>query len=44
MYAELAPEQLEILARLESVGYYVRVAWGFEEARRAFEQYLAFGR
>lgn len=35
------PEQLEILGHLERVGYYVRVAWGFEEARDAFEYYLA---
>lgn len=32
--------QLEILARLESVGFKCCVAWGFEEARGYVEQYL----
>lgn len=32
--------QLEILARLEAVGFKVCVAWGFEEARQNVEQYL----
>jgi hypothetical protein len=35
-----SPEQLETLERLESVGYKVAVAWGFEEARRAVSAYL----
>lgn len=33
-------EQLEILARLESVGFKCCVAWGFEEAREYVQQYL----
>lgn len=37
-------DQLDFLQRLESVGYYVAVAWGFEEAKDAFERYLAFSR
>jgi hypothetical protein len=37
-------DQLDFLQRLEGVGYYCRVAWGFEEARDAFEHYLAFAR
>lgn len=32
--------QLEILARLESVGFKCVIAWGFEEARGYVEQYL----
>lgn len=35
-----AAEQLEILVRLERQGYKAVVAWGFEEARRAIEEYL----
>ena len=34
------PEQLDILARLESVGFKCSVAWGFDDAKRQFEQYL----
>ena len=33
-------EQLEILARLEGVGYKAVVAWGFDDARRSIELYL----
>ena len=33
-------EQLDILARLESVGFKCGVAWGFDDAKRQFEQYL----
>lgn len=33
-------EQLEILARLESVGFKCCVWWGWEHARRDIEQYL----
>jgi hypothetical protein len=32
--------QLEILARLESVGYKCCVAWGFDDARRYIGEYL----
>lgn len=32
--------QLEILSRLESMGYKAAVCWGFEEARRAISAYL----
>lgn len=35
-------EQLEILARLEAVGYYVAVAWGFDEARECLTRYLRY--
>lgn len=34
-------EQLEILSNLERQGYFVKVAWGFEEAKDAIERYLA---
>lgn len=37
--AKPTAEQLEILARLESVGYKCGVAWGFDEAKRQLEQY-----
>jgi hypothetical protein len=33
-------EQLDILARLESVGFKCCVAWGFDDARRDLERYL----
>lgn len=35
-----SPEQLEILARLESVGFKCAVAWGFDDARQQIEKYL----
>lgn len=38
--AKPPPHQLEILARLESVGFKCCVAWGFEEARDHVQQYL----
>lgn len=34
------PEQLEILGRLESVGFKCVVAWGFDEAMRYVSEYL----
>ena len=34
-------EQLEILERLERMGYRTVVAWGFPEAKRAISEYLA---
>lgn len=34
-------EQLEILQRLEEQNYAVSVAWGFDQARKEIEQYLA---
>ena len=37
-------EQLDILARLESVGYKVNVCWGFEEAKDALDRYLDIAR
>lgn len=37
--AKPTAQQLEILARLESVGYKCGVAWGFDEAKRQLEQY-----
>lgn len=37
------PEQLEILARLERVGFKCAVAWGFDEAREATAAYLRLG-
>lgn len=37
-------DQLDFLQRLEGVGYYCRVAWGFDEARDAFSTYLALCR
>lgn len=37
-------EQLDTLARLEAVGFKCAVAWGFDEARRAIEAYLALAR
>lgn len=33
-------EQLEVLARLEAVGYKACVAWGFDDARTAISRYL----
>jgi hypothetical protein len=33
-------EQLEILARLEAVGFKCAVAWGFDDAKRQTELYL----
>ena len=42
--AKPGPEQLEILARLESVGYRCGVAWGFVEARKFFDEYLDLAR
>lgn len=36
-------EQLELLARLERAGYFVRVAWGADDAIRAVYDYLAQG-
>lgn len=33
-------EQLEVLARLEAVGYKACVAWGFDDARTAIARYL----
>ena len=38
--AKPPPHQLEILARLESVGFKCCVAWGFEEAQRYVSDYL----
>ncbi len=38
--AKPTPEQLEILARLELVGFKCCVAWGFDEAKRQIEHYL----
>jgi hypothetical protein len=38
--AKPSTEQLDILARLESVGYYCCVAWGFDEARAYVQGYL----
>lgn len=35
-----AAGQLDILVRLERQGYKAVVAWGFEEARRAIEEYI----
>lgn len=37
-------EQLDYLERLEAVGYKVAVAWGFDDAKRACEAYLALAR
>lgn len=37
-------EQLEILARLEAVGYRVCIAWGYEEARAHVRAYLDLDR
>jgi len=36
--------QLDILRRLELAGYCVAVSWGFDDARRAIESYLALAR
>ena len=33
-------EQLDILRRLEAVGFYCCVAWGFDDAKQRIEQYL----
>lgn len=41
--AKPGADQLVILSNLERLGYRVHVAWGFEEARHAIEQYLALG-
>lgn len=38
--AKPTPEQLETLTRLESVGFKCAVAWGFDDAKRAVQQYL----
>ena len=35
-----SPDQLEILARLEAVGYRCAVAWGFDDAKNAVASYL----
>lgn len=37
-------DQLDTLARLEAVGFKCAVAWGFDEAKRAIESYLALAR
>ena len=38
--AKPTQEQLDILTRLESVGFKCCVAWGFDEAKKQIEQYL----
>ena len=38
--AEPTPDQLEILERLEAVGFKCCVAWGFDDASQQIEQYL----
>lgn len=38
--AKPTADQLEILARLEDAGFFVRVAWGFEQGRDALRKYL----
>lgn len=40
--AKPSREQLDILARLESVGFKCFVAWGFEQAREQLSEYLDF--
>ncbi len=42
--AKPTPEQLDILARLESVGFKCCVWWGFDDARKGIEQYLDIAR
>ncbi len=37
--AKPTPKQLEILERLESVGYKCGVAWGFDDGKRQLEEY-----
>ena len=37
-------EQLDILGRLEAMGYKACVWWGFDDARKQIENYLAGGR
>lgn len=38
------PGQLEVLHRLEVVGYKVCVAWGFDDAKRQLDEYLDLAR
>lgn len=42
--AKPSQEQLDTLERLESVGFKCAVAWGFDEAKRAIEDYLDLAR
>ncbi len=42
--AKPSKEQLDILARLESVGYKCGVSWGFDDSQKQLQQYLDFAR